>query len=130
MLFRWYGLPTQLFSDNGSQFISREFVHFLRMNELKHIRSATYHPSSNGQAERFVHTMKRSLKASRNDGRSLSHCLAEFLLSYRTTPHGTTNSSLGELFLKCSLRTRFDLLRSPTKGVVENKQAEQKQHHD
>ena len=74
--------------------------------------------------------MKRSLKASRNDGRSLSHRLAEFLLSYRTTPHATTNSSPGELFLKRSFRTRFDLLRNPTKGFVECKQAEQKQHHD
>ena len=96
----------------------------------QHIRSAPYHPSSNGQAERFVQTMKRSLKASRNDGRSLSHRLTEFLLSYRTTPHATTNSSSGELFLKCSLWTRFDLLRSPTKGFAESKQAEQKQHHD
>ena len=32
--------------------------------------------------------------------------------------------------MKRSLRTRFDFLRSPTKGFVEIKQAEQKQHHD
>ena len=94
-LFRRYGLPTQLVSDNGSQFISSEFVHFLCSNGVKHIRSVPYHSSSNGQAERFVQTMKRSLKASRNDGRFLSHHLVEFLLSYRTTPHATTNSSPG-----------------------------------
>ena len=85
------------------------------------------HPRS---SRRFVQTMKRTLKASINDGRSLSHYLAEFLLSYRTTPYATTNSSLGELFLKCSFQTRFDLLISPTKGFVEYKQAEQRQHHD
>ena len=74
--------------------------------------------------------MKRSLKASRNDGRSLSHSLANFLLTYRTTPHATTNTSTGELFLKRSLRTVFYFLRNLTKGILECKQAEQKQHHD
>ena len=69
-------------------------------------------------------------EANENDGRSLSHTLADFLLSYRITPHGTTNSSPSQLFLKRSLRTRFDLLMSPTKGFVESKQAEQKERHD
>ena len=58
-LFGHYGLPKQLVSDNGSQFISSEFVHFLRSNGVKHIRSAPYHPLSNGQGERFVQTMKK-----------------------------------------------------------------------
>ena len=128
-LFGRYGLPKQLISDNGSQFISSEFVHFLRSNGVKHIRSAPYHPSSNGQAERFVQTLKRSLKASKNDGRSLSHHLAEFRFSFHTTAHAT-NSSPGKLFLKRSLQTRLDLLSSPMKGFVGYKQAKQKQHHD
>ena len=79
-LFRRCGLPTQLVSDNGSQLISSEFVHFLRSNAVMHIRSAPYHPSSNGPAESFVQTMKRLFKANRSDGRSLSHRLAEFVL--------------------------------------------------
>ena len=97
-LFGRYGLPKQLVSDNGPQFTSNEFAHFLRTNGIKHIRNAPYHPSSNGQAERFVQTLKRSLKASEKDGRALSHRLAEFLLSYRTTPHATTNRSPGSSF--------------------------------
>ena len=80
-LFGCYGLPTQLVSNNGSQFISSEFVHVLRSNGVKNIRSAPHHTSSNGQTERFVQTIKKSLKASRYDGRSLSHRLAEFAIA-------------------------------------------------
>ena len=113
-----YGLPKRLVFHNGSQFISSELVHFLRSNGVEHIQSPSYRRSSNGQAEEFVQTLKRSLKGSKNNGRSLSHRLPEFLLSYRTTTHPATNSSLGELFLKRSLRTSFDLLSSPMKGLV------------
>ena len=98
-----YELPQRLVSDNRPQFVSSEFAYFLSTNGVKYIRNAPYHPSSNGRAERFVQTLKRSLKASEKDGRSLSHHLADFLLMYCTTPHATTNRSPCELFLKRTL---------------------------
>ena len=52
-IFARNGLPQQLVSDNGPQFVSEEFREFLRFNE-----SAPYHPATNGLAERFVHTFK------------------------------------------------------------------------
>ena len=51
LLFLWYGLPEQLVSDNGPQFTSKEFEQFARANGIRHIRSAPYHPASNGQVE-------------------------------------------------------------------------------
>ena len=50
-VFSRFGLPDQLASDNGPQFTSVEFALFLKQNGIKHIRSAPYHPSSNGLAE-------------------------------------------------------------------------------
>ena len=72
-LFVWYGLPEQLVSDNGAQFTSEEFVTFTKANGIEHIRCVPYHPSSNGLAERFVQTFKRTMKASQHDGKSLQH---------------------------------------------------------
>ena len=62
-VFARFGLPKQLVSDNGPQFTSVEFNQFLKTNGVKHIRSAPYHPATNGAAERLVQTVKRSLKA-------------------------------------------------------------------
>ena len=129
-LFARYGLPEQLVSDNGPQFTSNEFEQFARANGIRHIKSAPYHPASNGQVERFIRTMKRSLRASERDGRSLQHNLAEFLFTYRTTAHATTNTTPSELFLGRHLRTRFDFLRKHPKEVVRTNQAEQKQIFD
>ena len=112
---------------NSSQ---TEFAMFAKKNGIKHIRCAPYHPSSNGLAERFVQTFKRAMKANEKDGRSPSHRLVEFLMTYRATPHATTGVAPTTLFLQRQIRTRLDLLRLDVKRNVQQKQAAQKSHHD
>ena len=73
-----YRLPAQVVTDNGSQYTSEEFTTFLKLNGIKHTRSALYHPASNGQAEQFVQSLKQALKASYTDGRRLANQLASF----------------------------------------------------
>ena len=107
-LFAIYGLPQQLVLDNGPQFSSVEFATFLARNGVKHIRSSPYHPSTNGLAEHFVCTLKQAMK--RSNLPDLHQKLMNFLLSYRSTPHSTTNTTPTELFLPQSLRTRLYLL--------------------
>ena len=109
-LFAAYGLP-QMVTDNGPQFVSEEFAAFLRINGIKHTRSAPYHPASNGEAERFVRTFKQCIEASKYDGLTLSHRLQNFLLSYRSTRHSTTNMTPCELFLGRKLRMKLDLIK-------------------
>ena len=129
-LFARYGLPDQIVSDNGPQFTSAEFAEFLKKNGVRHIRSAPYHPSSNGAAERLVRTFKESLKAGERDGISLQHRLENFLVTYRTTPHSTTQVAPCTLFLGRSIRTRLDLVHPDIAQRVRSKQAKQKQQHD
>ena len=129
-IFSAHGLPDQIVSDNGPQFVSSEFAYFMKQNGVKHTRSSPYHPSTNGLAERFVQTMKQSLKASAKSDRSLSQRLYDFLLTYRTSPHTTTGVSPSALFLNRELRTRFDLLKPSQEGRVMEKQSQQKTDHD
>ena len=129
-LFSVHGLPEEIVSDNGSQFTSAEFAEFTRKNGIKHTRSSPYHPASNGEAERFVRTFKEAMKAGKNDGLTLPHRLASFLLIYRTTPHSTTGTPPCELLMGRSLRTRWDLLKPDTRTSVCRRQAKQKERHD
>ena len=91
-VFARFGFPVNVYvaTDNGQQFISAEFGEFLRRNGVKHIRVAPYHPASNGAAERMVQSFKRSVKASASTAAPMSHRLADFLLTYWTTPHAIT----------------------------------------
>ena len=82
-LFSRNGLCLQLVSDNGPQFTSDEFRKFMLTNGIKHIRSVQFHPASNGQAERFVQSMKHAMKSMGNDHGTVQDKLSRFLLAYR-----------------------------------------------
>ena len=64
-IFATHRLPEQVVSDNGPQFIAEEFKVFMMNNAIEHIRSAPYHPATNGLAEPFVQTFKQALRAPR-----------------------------------------------------------------
>ena len=98
-LFASHGLPAQIVSDNGPQFVSEEFAALLKANGVRHLKRAPYHPASNGLAQRFVRTFKQVMNAGKHDGLASQHQLENFLFTYRTTPHATTGTSPCSLFL-------------------------------
>ena len=125
-----YGLPEQVVSDNGPQFSSSEFSNFIRSNGVKHIRSAPYHPSSNGAVERFIQAfIKKAIRAGGQEA-TFHQRLMNFLLVYQTTPHTTTSVAPSVLFLQRDLTTRLHLLHPDVSEHVKSQQATQKAHHD
>jgi putative transposase len=49
----------RIISDNGPQFIAKDFKEFIRLCGMTHVRTSPYYPQSNGKIERW----HRSLKA-------------------------------------------------------------------
>lgn len=52
------GAKPRLISDNGPQFISRDFKAFIREAGMTHVRTSPYYPQSNGKLERLNKTVK------------------------------------------------------------------------
>ena len=48
----------RLISDNGPQFIAKDFKEFIRISGMTHVKTSPYYPQSNGKLERFHRTMK------------------------------------------------------------------------
>jgi transposase InsO family protein len=48
-----------LITDNGSQFLAKDFKEFIRENTLKHIRTSVRYPQSNGKIESFHKSIKK-----------------------------------------------------------------------
>ena len=52
---------TNLLSDNGSGYISRAFRDYLHLVGVHHIRSAPFHPQTNGKVERYQQSLKKQV---------------------------------------------------------------------
>jgi len=53
--------PTErprIISDNGPQFIAKDFKEFIRIRGMTHVRTSPYYPQSNGKIERFHKSYK------------------------------------------------------------------------
>lgn len=102
--FSHFGFPHHIVSDNATSFASKEFQDWCRFRGIACISGAPYHPATNGIAERFIQTFKRSMRKSElNPDRALQ----EFLHQYRRTP-GLSGKSPSELLNNRQIRSYVD----------------------
>jgi len=55
---RFPGVTPRIISDNGPQFLARDFKEFIRLCGMTHVKTSPYYPQSNGKIERFHRTIK------------------------------------------------------------------------
>ena len=48
----------RIISDNGPQFIAKDFKEFIRISGMTHVKTSPYYPQSNGKLERYHRTIK------------------------------------------------------------------------
>ena len=77
-IFARHGIPEEVITDNGPQFIAELFSEFTRNYQFSHITGSPYHPMSNGEAKRVVGTVKSLLRKKGDPYLAL--------LAYRVTP--------------------------------------------
>jgi putative transposase len=52
------GARPRIISDNGPQFIAKDFKEFIRISGMTHVRTSPYYPQSNGKIERWHKSIK------------------------------------------------------------------------
>src|SRR6266567_4965404 len=48
----------RIISDNGPQFMARDFKEFIRISGMTHVRTSPFYPQSNGKLERWHKSLK------------------------------------------------------------------------
>ena len=88
------GVNPALITDNGPQFIAKEFKGYLNFVDITHRKTRFFYPQSNGKAERFFRTSKSEFirKNSFLSLEDLKRQLAAYINQYN---HKRLHSSLG-----------------------------------
>lgn len=56
---RYPAAAPRVITDNGPQFIAKDFKEFIRICGMTHVRTSPYYPQSNGKIERWHQSLKR-----------------------------------------------------------------------
>ena len=89
-----HGCPEVLVTDNGTEFVAKDFSDYLNKMGIKHVRSTPRHPESNGKIERFNRTFKEMLaKAVRNAPEDWEEHVGATLFSHRISVSDVTHYS-------------------------------------
>jgi len=55
---KWPGVTPRIISDNGPQFLARDFKEYVRLCGMTHVRTSPFYPQSNGKIEAWHKTLK------------------------------------------------------------------------
>ena len=91
--FATHGIPEEIITDNGPQFIAQEYANFAEQWNFKHITTSPYHSQSNGKAESAVKIAKKLLKKTSKSNQDFTLAL----LDWRNTPKADGSSPVQKL---------------------------------
>src|SRR5271169_1287906 len=122
-IFKHHGLPDDIVSDRGTQFISKFTTKLLELLDIKGNKSTAYHPQSDGQTERVNQVLEQYLRIFcdyQQDDWARLLPLAEF--AYNNAKHSSTQVS--PFFVNYGRNPRCTLRVTPEWNPLQNPTAE------
>ena len=85
------GIPKEILTYQGSNFLSKLLTEIYRMLGIKPIRTIPYHPQTNGLVDRFNQTLKAMLRRSATEsGKDWDKLIPFLLFAYGEVPQAST----------------------------------------
>ena len=93
-LFSRVGIPEEILSDQGANFMSELLQELYHLLHIRRIRTTPYHPQTDGLVERFNGTLKGMLRKFVGRGqKDWDEYLPYLLFAYREVPQESTGFS-------------------------------------
>lgn len=110
-LFSRVGIPDEILTDQGTNFMSALLQDVYLLLNIKRIRTTPYHPQTDGLVERFNSTLKSMLKKFvASNAKDWDEYLPYLLFAYREAPQESTGFSPFELLYGRRVRGPLDVL--------------------
>lgn len=119
----------RIISDNGPQYVAREFHEFIRLSGMTHVRTSPYYPQSNGKIERFHGTLKRECirpktPVSLDDARDT---VARYIEYYNTV---RLHSAIGYVAPAAVLEGRVEAIQAERRRKLEDARRERRRSNN
>lgn len=109
-VFRTFGLPGELRSDNGPPFSGKEYKKYADDRGIKLSFATPYYPQQNGLAERYMQLVNKTMKITKLEGTNFHEALREVEKAHNSTKHATTGLIPEEVMFTRKLRGSLPLL--------------------
>ena len=119
------GTPSEILSDNGTNFVSKTMKQYCAMTSTRQIHTSPYHPQMDGMVERFNSTLKQllcKLMQKRLDSKEWDDYLPFILWAYRGSKHSSTGFSPYELLYGKAMKNPIDQLAKYWQGEKQGKE--------
>ena len=111
-LFSRIGIPKEILTDQGSNFMSKLLSSMYERLGIHALRTSPYHPQTDGLVERFNQTLKAMLRKFVDaDAGNWDTLLPYVLFAYREAPQASTGFSPNELVFGRQLRGPLDVMK-------------------
>jgi putative transposase len=123
----------RIISDNGPQFIAKDFKEFIRISGMTHVKTSPYYPQSNGKIERWHQSLKNECI---RPGTPLTLDDARRLIGHYVTHYNTVrlHSAIGYVTPKDKLEGKdkqiFQERDRKLEAAREKRKAARKEHYD
>jgi len=119
----------RIISDNGPQFIARDFGEFIRMTGLTHVRTSPYYPQSNGKLERYHRTIKENaIRPGRTDSlENTRRIIEDFVAHYNES---RLHSALGYVTPRDRLQGRHEQIQQERDRKLETAREQRRQRRE
>lgn len=112
--FAVHGIPEELQTDNGTQYMSREFKSFQKEWKFNHVTSSPHHHQGNGLAEKAVQVAKNILKKCSIDKSDVQLAL----LNWRNIPRNDILGSPNQRLYSRITRSPLPTIKSNLKPKI------------
>ena len=109
-MFSRTGIPLELLSDQGAQFIGKVVSQLCKSLRIEKIRTTPYHPETNGTVERLHSTLGAMLSKASSQNLDWVGQIPFALFALRAAPNRETGFSPFELAFGRRVRTPLDIL--------------------